>query len=173
MGKKHKKSKWKNLPSAFRTAVIGTILLLTVGIGLFLYGLIWRNVGSDDIHEADAEIISIDKVSRNLSQSQAEDMRKKGVDEDSIRYEIDVGYRYAINGKEGVYNKRENYKKINSLHIGDMVKLEYAVINGKIVFNPDTDTVFIFFGIAFIIVGLLVGIVAIVIRPKRRKSNKD
>ncbi|MBR4343179.1 MAG: DUF3592 domain-containing protein [Lachnospiraceae bacterium] len=166
-----KKTKWKNLPSTFRTCIIGMILFLVIGCGLFLYGLLFNNISPDDIEMVQAEIISADKVSRNLSRSQEEVLRTKGVAEDSIKYEIKVEYRYLVDGKEYRYTGLEPYERADKLQVGGSEILRYAKVNGEPVINPESDSRYKVFGIIFVILGLLAGLAAFVLRPKKTKKS--
>jgi hypothetical protein len=164
---KKKKIKWKNLPSTFRTAIIGMAIFLVIGLGLLIYGLVFGKVSSDDIHTVQAEIVSIDKVSRNLSTSQEEDLRKNGISEDSIKYELKIVYKYNLDGTEYQYTGREQYDKADRLKPGDKTDLKYAMVNGKPEINPDSNSTFVVFGVIIMILGVLSGLVAFIIRPKR------
>ena len=82
---KKKKNKWKNLPSTCRTSIIGMLIFLIIGICLIVYGAFFGNVERSDIQSVEADIVSVSRVSRNLSPSQEEDMRKKGISEGTYK----------------------------------------------------------------------------------------
>lgn len=168
MSKKGKKIKWKNLPSTFRTCIIGMIIFLVIGLGLVIYGFAFASVSSDDIKTVQAEIISVDKVSRNLSSSQEENLRKEGIAEDIIKYELKVGYRYSVDGKEYEYTGRERYDKADKIYVGGTGTLKYAMKNGSPVINPDSDSIYKVFGFIILGLGVLSGLAAFVLRPKRK-----
>ena len=158
-----KKNKWKSLPSACRTSIIGMIILTVVGIGLIIYGIVF-GTGSDDLNTVEGEIVSIEKVERDLSASQQEKLS----DEDSL-YEFEVAYRYTIDGSEyDYYTERVHYDKGKLLKNGDKKVLKYTVKNGKTVINPETKTSYGVLGIVFIVAGLLAGAAAFVLRPKHK-----
>ena len=164
MGKKGKKFRWKSLPSACRTCIIGMIISVIVGIGLIIYGNV-VGVSTSDIKTVQAEIVSIEQVDRNLSDSQMESLLENGTDENSVLYEFKIGYRYIIDGKDYQYVGRKHFDKGSKLSIGDMETLNYALVDGKIVIDPETESAYGAFGIAFIIAGLLAGIAAYILRP--------
>lgn len=170
MSKKHKQTKWKNLPSTVRTCIIGTAIFMVIGIGLFLYGSFGRGVSSVDIKSVPAEIVSIDKVQSNLPTDQEKYLREKGFDEGYIKYELKVVYRYNVDGEEYTYEDRQKMDKAGSFAVGDTDVLRYAYVNGKVVVDPDTDSTYKTFGIVFIILGIISGIVGYVLLPKRKKS---
>ena len=170
MGKKGRKVKWKNLPSTFRTAVIGALIFLAAGIGLIIYGRIC-GIGSDDIHTVQATIVSLEKVDRPLSEAQQEKLLEDGASEESVLYEYEVGYSCEIDGKEYRHTARKHLDKGKSLSEGDTESLKYAVVNGKTVFDPETRSSYGVFGAAFIVAGLLAGIAAYVLRPQNTKKQ--
>jgi hypothetical protein len=167
MSKKRKKIKWKNLPGTVRTCLVGTIGFFAIGMILVIYGLMFSGVSAGDIKTVTGEIISVDKVDSNLPADREEFLRKKGFDEDYIKHELKVVYRYSIDGVEGTYESRHKMDEQDSLAIGTTEELRYADVNGKIVFNPDTDSTYVVFGIVFMILGVISGIVAFVLKPKR------
>ena len=167
MSKNRKKSKWKNLPGTVRTCLIGTIGFLAIGIILVIYGLLFSGVSAGDIKTVTGEIISVDKVDSNLPTDQEEYLRSKGFDEDYIKYELKVVYRYTIDGTEGTYETRHKMDEADKLSIGTKEDLRYANVNGKIVFNPDTDSTYVVFGVVFMVLGAICAIIAFVLKPKR------
>ena len=165
---KKKKISWKNLPSTVRTSLIGMAGFLVVGIGLLLYGLFFCTVSTDSIRTVRAEIISIDRVDRNLPKDQEDSLREKGFSEDEIRYELKVGYEYRIEDKSYTYETRRSYRYVDKMSVGDAEDLRYAMVKGEPVINPDTDTRFVVFGVIFAIIGLLCGVAAYVLLPKHK-----
>ena len=173
MSKKGKKNKWKNLPSEFKTCIIGMIIFLTVGLGLVLYGMLFAGIRSGDLRTVSAEVTSIDKVSRNLDSETAESLRDDGEDVESVKYEFEVGYRYTVEGKEYSYTARKSFGEGSSMSVGDTEDLKYAMKNGKPVINPDTDFTYVFVGIILIVIGAIAGLAAYILRPKKNKKQQN
>ena len=163
MGKKRKKVKWKNRPSTFKTCVIGMAILIVAGIGVLIYGSVF-GMSSDDVKTADAEIVSLELVDRDLSDSQIEQLEEKGTDENSIYYEYEVGYRFTVDGKEYSHTGKKLYDQGKELKIGDKESIRYAVVDGDVRVNPETGTYYGVIGIILIGIGLLAGVAAFVLR---------
>ncbi len=168
MAKKNKKVKWKNLPSTVRTCLIGMAVFLVTGIGLLIYGMFFGKVTAGDIRNTPGEIVSVDRVDANRPKDQEDYLRGRGFDEDYIRYELKVVYRYTVDGEEYTYETRRNYDEADTLSVGDRENLRYAKVNGKIIINPDTDSTYLFLGMIFIVLGAVSGGVAWLLRPKRK-----
>ena len=169
---KKKKNKWKSLPSTCRTSIIGMLIFLIIGICLIVYGAFFGNVERSDIQSVEAEIVSVSRVSRNLSPSQEEDMRKKGITEDSIKYELRVDYKFTIDGKEYSHTSRKSYEKADVVKEGTKEVLRYMMVDGEPVIDPVTNGTYKVFGIIFIILGALAGVAAYVLRPKKTKKKQ-
>jgi hypothetical protein len=165
---KGKKNKWKRLPGEFRTCITAMAVLLVTGIGLFLYGQVWCRVSDKDIRSTQGEVISVEKVRRNLKPEEIEDLREEGYDEDYIKNEFAVKYRYAVNGEEYQLEKRMLLDEEGIPEVGDKEKFSYIIRNGKVVVDPDTDFTYTFVGVILIILGAVAGLAAYILRPKTR-----
>ena len=166
MSKKKKKFRWKSLPSTCRTCIIAMIVLLVAGIGVIVYGNI-TGISASDVRKVEAEIVSIDLVDRDLSNSQAQNLLENGADENSVLYEYEIGYRYIIDGREYRHVGRKHYDKGSGLKVGDKETLRYAVVGGEIVIDPQTETSYGVLGVILVIAGVLAGAAAFILRPQR------
>ena len=162
-----KKNKWKSLPSACRTSIIGMILFVVLGIGIIVYGMA-AGVSSDDVKTVEAEIVSVEMTDRDMTAEQQDELLENGADENSVLYEFIVTYRCTVDEKEYTPSQRKTYDKGKNLKSGDTEKLRYMIKGSEMVLNPNTGTSYTLFGIIFIIVGALAGAAAFVLRPKHK-----
>ena len=138
-----KKKKKMHISKEAKTCFIGAAIVLVVGIGCIVYGnIFYSNVVSlDDVTTgATADIVSVEKVDRNVSQSDVEREREKGYSENEIRYEYLVGYSITVDGKEYTYTKTKPYRDSGSIKpvVGDTEVINYAMVDGELVVNPET-----------------------------------
>ncbi len=172
MGKNSKKSlkkRWKSLPSVVRTCLVGMILFLVAGAGLQIYGFLFANISESDVKKATAEIVSIEKRLRNLNNDVAEELRQKGYDEEYIKYEYEIEYRYAVDGTGYSYKSKELLDRFSG-KVGDKKELRYVIKNGKPIINPNSDFVYTFCGVVLVIIGVAAGAAAYVLGNKKKKS---
>lgn len=173
---KKKKFRWKSLPSTVRTCITFALVFMVVGLGLFIYGALFYkgNVKSGDLKQAPAEITSITERKRNLSEKEKEAERKKGIKEANIEYILDVEYTYTVDGKEHVYKTTHPYDSLDSIKVGDSGYLTYAVIDGEIVINPESDMTYVICGVIVLALGMVAALIGFYISPRKtKKKNAD
>ena len=165
---KSRKNKWKNLPSTVRTCLIGAVAFLAIGLILFVFGRAGGASNAEDIKTVPATIVSVDRVSRNLPASQEEELKKQGYDSDYINYELKVVCSFTAEGEEQTCETREPYDRLDKLTEGGTMDISYTVKNGKVIVNPEKNSTYMFFGIVLIVLGILCGLIAYVLSPRRK-----
>jgi hypothetical protein len=173
---KKKKFRWKSLSSTVRTCIIFALVFMVVGLGLFIYGALFYkgNVKSGDLKQAPAKLTSITERKRNLSEKEKEDERKKGIKEANIENILDVEYTYTVDGKEHVYKTTHPYDSLDSIKVGDSGYLTYAVVDGEIVINPESDMKYVICGVIVLALGMVAALIGFYISPRKtKKKNAD
>lgn len=141
--KKKRKRSGSRVSKEARTCFVIAAIALVVGIGCIVYGNIFYNniISLDDVTTgATVDIVSVERVDRNLSPSDKELERKKGRSDREIRYEYLVGYSIVIDGKEYTYTDTVPYRddgKFKPVE-GDTEVINYAIVDGELVVNPET-----------------------------------
>ena len=168
-----KKVKWKNLPSTFRTCIIGMAICLVVGIGLTAFGALFSPVKRADLKTVTATITAIDKVRQGTSDGETmEELREDAGSEAELKYEFKVTYGFTAEGKEQTVSIRKPYADGEELNVGDTEEFKYAVVNGKILVNPDTGSTYMICGVLFILAGAAAAVAAFILRPQNRRKHQ-
>ena len=160
MSKKGKKGK---ISSESKTCFIFTAVFIGCGLLLYLFGkFLYHPAGMvplDDIKTGQtATVISVDKVSRNLSQSDRKIEKDKGATEDELDYEYDVEYSITDDGTEYTFVEKEKYRSDSTgPEVGDTSVVNYAIVDGELIVHPETqeNNQFTFCGGALMVLGVL------------------
>ena len=141
-----KKKKKNGISSEAKTCFYFAAGFLVVGIICIIYGKKFYHtddmVTLDDIVTGQtATIVSVDKVERNLSNSDKERERKNGYTDDEIRWEYDVVYSVEADGREYTYEDTVRYHEDNTHNprVGDTDVINYAIKDGKFIPHPETQ----------------------------------
>lgn len=169
MGRKKKKKKRMSRES--RTCFIIAAIAVIVGIASIIYGNYFFDNGLslDNVTTgATSTIVSVDRVDRNLSPSDKKLEQEKGLSDDEIRYEYQVGYSITIDGREYTYSDTKPYRDDgkNKPVVGDTDVINYAIKDGELIVNPETKEVnqFNICGWGLVIFGVVILGIGIYIR---------
>ncbi len=153
----------KSISSESKTCFAFMAGFLVIGILLYLFGKFLYHpagmVSLDDIKTGQtATVISVDKVSRSLSQSERKIEKDKGATEDELDYEFDVKYSITDNGTEYTYVEKKKYKSDGiDPKVGDTDVVSYAIVDGEIIVHPETqgNNQFTFCGGLLVFLGII------------------
>ena len=163
-----KKGKKGRYSDEFRTCIIGMTILLIIGIGLILYGKIWNNISPDDINVVPAKIVSIVKVPSDNSEKTKESLKENGFTQEEVDYDLEVEYEFILDGVTHTHIAREPYRIGETMSVGDTAELKYVVKNGEVIVDPSSNSVYTVIGYVIVILGILAGICAFILRPKSK-----
>ena len=141
-----KKKKSENgVSSEARTCFTFAAAFAVIGIILIIVGKNWYHtkdmVSEDEIQMGEAVVVSVDKVSRNLSPSDKKLEEDKGYTGDELRYEYSVTYQVNVDGTDYTYGDTRRYYN-NGSHepkVGDTDTITYAVKDGEFIAHPETQ----------------------------------
>ncbi len=141
----NKKKGNKGISSEARTCFTFAAASAVIGIILIIIGKNWYHtknmVSEDEIQMGEAVVVSVDKVSRNLSPSDKKIEEDKGYTGDELRYEYSVTYQVTADGTDYTYSDTRRYYN-NGSHepkIGDTDAVTYAVKDGEFIVHPETQ----------------------------------
>ena len=143
------------------------LIFLVIGIILIIYGKFWNNVSADDIQTVDATIVSIVKVPSDNSQKTKESLMENGFTKEEVDYDLEIEYEFTLDGKTHTHIGRTSYRLGEGLNTGDTKELKYIIKNGEVVVDPSPNGIYSGFGYVFLAIGVIAGICAFVLRPKK------
>lgn len=167
------KKKKKQIRSTVKTAFTAAAICLVCGIVCIIFGKFGYH--SDDLVTLDeiqagqtATVISVDKVNRNLSAKDKKLEEDKGYTGDELKYEYRVVYQVTDSGTDYTYEETLRYHNDGSHtpNIGDTDVINYAVKDGELLVNPETQDVnqFVICGWFLVILGVIAGGVGLFLR---------
>ena len=162
-----KKKKGRNMSGEVRTCIYGMAIFLVIGISLILYGKLINNVSADDLMSVQGTIVALNKVPSDNSEKTKESLIENGFTREEVDYDIEIEYEFNLDGKTHTHIRRTSYRLGEKLNIGDTEELKYIIRKGEVVVDPSSDGVYAGFGYVFVALGVIAGIVAIVLKPKK------
>ena len=164
-----KKKKGK-LPNEFKTCIIAMVIFLVIGTGLIIYVTFFNNIPDEDLQTVEGTITAIDKVPSDNSEKTKKSLMENGYTRQEVDYDFEIEYEFTLDGETHTHLERTSYRNGMELNVGDTAELKYTVKNGEVIVNPGKNGVYTGFGYTFTAFGILAGVCAYILRPKKTKK---
>lgn len=159
--KKHKrKFCWRHETREFQHYSIAMVAFLVVGAWLLIFGIKWNIFRESEISTTVFEVVSVERVSRNLSAEQQDQLREQGLEVSAPKVSYIITYRYMIDGEEHLLEKEVTREELGSVSAGDKEEHRYVLRGGEVVIDPKTNLIYTIGGSIFIIIAIISGVIA-------------
>ena len=165
-----KKKKNRKLSSEVKTCFIAAVVLLVSGIGCIIYGKLFyssdKMVKESDILTGQvATIISVEEQEVDLNyvgfsdddDEDEEEYVETGDEESDTATVFHVVYSVTVNGTE--YTYEDDLSEKRNPQVGDTDIINCAIVNGKLIAHPETQSTnsTVIIGWAIAILGVIAG----------------